>query len=157
DPTTFVQPIDEVTSIACISSTDCYAGAEDGTVVPFDGTSWHEPVRVDPSGMDSIVVSCASSGLCAAVGTHGVLSGEVGDGSAAVLLDHSWSATSDVLPNAIAVSCGGSRCVAVSKTQYSTYNAADSVPGWSAAADLPRSAPSPGGDAVSVACISATD
>jgi len=59
---TSVDPDHPLTTVSCLSSSNCRAADEAGAVTSYDGRGWSQPVAADPNGGQSI--SCAAPDFC---------------------------------------------------------------------------------------------
>jgi hypothetical protein len=107
-------------SVACSSSTDCFALDTAGSVLRYDGHSWSGPVVVNSDAQHG-VISCSAAGTCAVINTSTTSK----RASAATFDGTNWSAVQlvDVVPGSLdGVSCSSaSFCTAVDTSGYAWH------------------------------------
>ena len=110
-----------IKSVSCPSTTSCYAVADFGEVMYFNGTSWSNPKVIDPNNecigcTSSVSISCVSATFCVAVGA---------DGTVTMLSGTTWSAPSLIntdYGSFTSVSCTStSFCIAVDSNGYAYF------------------------------------
>ncbi len=126
-------------SISCPTESFCVAVDEGGYVLTYNGSSWSQPVKIDP-GNDLSSVSCPSARFCVAVDY---------DGNVFTYDGSSWSSPDDIDPGEgglQSVSCPvASSCVAVDYGgNVLTYDGSS----WSSPDDIDPTA----GNPLSVSC-----
>jgi hypothetical protein len=109
---------DELTSITCVTASDCLAVGTRDLLATFDGTTWSSTVLTNPAPYNSFTlsaISCSDAADCVAVGSYTASS--TGNAFAEVLSNGTWSpsAPSNVTGSDAfsGVSCTASSCVAV--------------------------------------------
>lgn len=104
-------------SVACSSSTDCFALDTAGSVLRYDGHSWSGPVVVNSDAQHG-VISCSAAGTCAVINTSTTSL----RASAATFDGTDWSAVQlvDVVPGSLdGVSCSSaSFCTVIDTSGY---------------------------------------